>query len=47
MQSRAHAINPRLAFLPVMYFGEVTPRFAGQHRAVVDGGYLTSARGET
>ncbi len=37
MQSRAKRINPRLAFLPLMYFNEITPRFAQEYRPVIDG----------
>jgi len=37
MQSRARQINPRLAFLPLMYFGEIQRRFADDYRAVIDG----------
>jgi hypothetical protein len=37
MQSRAKRINPRLAFLPLMYFNEITPRFVQQYRPVIDG----------
>ena len=37
MQARAHQLNPRLAFLPQIYFGQVTPRFVQQYRAVIDG----------
>ena len=37
MQARAKRPNPRLVFLPLMYFGELTPRFAEQYRPVIDG----------
>ena len=37
MQARAKRINPRLAFMPLMYFGEVTPQFVQQYHEVVDG----------
>jgi hypothetical protein len=37
MRSRAQRINPGLAFLPLMYFGEVTPQFVQQYCKVIDG----------
>lgn len=37
MQARAHRVNPRLAFLPLMYFDEITPRFVADYREVIDG----------
>jgi hypothetical protein len=37
MQQRAKALNPRLAFLPLMYFGEITRRFVEDYRQVIDG----------
>jgi hypothetical protein len=37
MQQQAHAVNPRLRFLPLMYFREITPHFVREYRAVVDG----------
>lgn len=37
MQAKAKAINPRLAFLPLMYFPEITAQFAESYREVVDG----------
>jgi len=43
MQARAHRINPRLAFLPLMYFygayskNEIHRRFVEDYRAVIDG----------
>ena len=37
MQDRAKKINPRLAFLPLMYYPEITPRFVQQYREVIDG----------
>jgi hypothetical protein len=37
MQARAKAINPRLAFFPLMYFGEVTRAFARDYHNVIDG----------
>jgi len=37
MQTRSKGINPRLAFLPLMYFNEITARFAEDYREVIDG----------
>ncbi len=37
MQARAKRINPRLAFLPLMYFNETTAKFAEDYREVIDG----------
>lgn len=37
MQARAKQINPRLVFLPLMYFGEITARFVVDYRDVIDG----------
>jgi uncharacterized protein YfiM (DUF2279 family) len=37
MQARAKAVNPRLAFLPLMYYGEITRKFVDDFREVVDG----------
>ncbi len=37
MQARAKAINPRLAFLPLMYYGEITRKFVDDYRDIVDG----------
>lgn len=37
MQRRAKAINPRLGFLPLMYFPEITPGFVNDYREVIDG----------
>ena len=37
MQARAKAVNPRLAFLPLMYYGEITRKFVDDFRGVVDG----------
>lgn len=36
-QERAKGINPRLAFLPLMYFREVRPNFVEDYRGVIDG----------
>lgn len=37
MQGAAHAINPKLAFVPCCYFNDITPAFADQYNGVVDG----------
>jgi hypothetical protein len=37
MQARAKQINPRLAFLPLMYFDEVHAKFVEDYRTVIDG----------
>ena len=37
MQSHAKRINPHLAFLPLMYFDEITRRFVEQYREVIEG----------
>jgi hypothetical protein len=37
MQARAKRINPRLAFLPLMYFNEIRPKFTDEYRDVIDG----------
>jgi hypothetical protein len=37
MQRRAKDISPRLAFLPLMYFGEIQRRFVEDYRQVIDG----------
>jgi len=37
MQAKAKSINPDLAFLPLMYFGEIRPRFVEDYREVIDG----------
>lgn len=37
MQARAKRINPRLAFLPLMYFNEITRKFADDYHEVIDG----------
>lgn len=37
MQARAKHINPRLAFLPLMYFDEIRAKFAEDYREVIDG----------
>ena len=37
MQALAKAINPRLAFLPLMYFPEITAGFVSSYQAAIDG----------
>lgn len=37
MQARAKRLNPHLAFLPLMYFDEIRPKFADSYREVIDG----------
>jgi uncharacterized protein YfiM (DUF2279 family) len=37
MQKRAKGINPRLSFLPLMYFGEIRRAFVQDYREVIDG----------
>jgi hypothetical protein len=37
LQKRAKAINPRLLFLPLMYFSEVRRPFVDDYREVIDG----------
>ena len=37
MQAAAKRVNPRLAFYPLMYFPEITPRFVADYRGVIDG----------
>jgi hypothetical protein len=37
LQTRAKRINPRLAFLPLMYFGEIRRAFVQDYREVIDG----------
>ena len=37
MQARAKRINPRLAFLPLMYFDEIRAKFVEEYRDVIDG----------
>ena len=36
-QKRAKSINPRLVFLPLMYFGEIRRAFVQDYRDVIDG----------
>ncbi|MCX5769046.1 MAG: hypothetical protein NTZ09_02050, partial [Candidatus Hydrogenedentes bacterium] len=37
MQARAHRVNPKLAFLPLMYFNEIDREFVEAYREVIDG----------
>jgi hypothetical protein len=37
MQARAKRINPRLAFLPSMYFNEISPKFTEDYLEEIDG----------
>jgi len=37
MQARAKKVNPALAFMPLMYYSEITPTFAEDYRPVIDG----------
>jgi hypothetical protein len=37
MKERSGQINPRLAFLPLMYFDEIRTKFAEDYREVIDG----------
>jgi hypothetical protein len=37
MQQRAKRLNPRLAFLPLMYYWEINRKFADDYRNVIDG----------
>jgi hypothetical protein len=37
MRERARRLQPRLQFLPLMYYGEVTRRFAEDYHQVIDG----------
>jgi hypothetical protein len=37
VRERCKQINPRLAFLPLMYFDEVRPKFVADYREVIDG----------
>jgi hypothetical protein len=37
MKERSGRINPRLAFLPLMYFDEIRTKFAEDYREVIDG----------
>jgi len=37
MQARAHRVNPKPAFLPLMYFSEIDRQFVENYRDVIDG----------
>ncbi len=37
LQGRAKRLNPKLRFLPLMYFNEVTAQFADDYQQVIDG----------
>lgn len=37
MQTKAKAVNPRLAFFPLLYFRQIQPKFVHDYREVVDG----------
>jgi hypothetical protein len=37
MQERAKRTNPHLAFLPLMYYGEITRRFVEDYASLIDG----------
>jgi hypothetical protein len=37
MQARAHAVNPKLAFLPLMYFNEIDRDFVERYHEAIDG----------
>jgi hypothetical protein len=37
MQQRAKEINPRIKFLPLMYYWEINRKFADEYRSVIDG----------
>ena len=37
MQARAKKVNPRLVFMPLMYYPEITAQFAADYRPVIDG----------
>jgi hypothetical protein len=45
MQKRAKGINPRLAFLPLMYFSEIRRAFVEDYREVIDGVVVAYPRG--
>jgi hypothetical protein len=36
-QAKSKAVNPRLAFLPLMYYREIRPQFVTDYRGVIDG----------
>lgn len=37
IRTQSKAVNPRLAFLPLMYYPEITPKFVDDYRPVIDG----------
>lgn len=37
IRARAKAVNPRLAFLPLLYFRDVRPKFVEDYRGLIDG----------
>jgi hypothetical protein len=37
IQRAAHQINPKLAFVPCCYFGQLKPKFIEQYRPLIDG----------
>ena len=37
MLDAAHAVNPRLAFVPCLYFRQLTPKFADAYGDLLDG----------
>jgi glyoxylase-like metal-dependent hydrolase (beta-lactamase superfamily II) len=37
MQARAKRLNPRLPFLPLMYFDEIRPKFVEDYKEVIEG----------
>jgi len=37
MQALAKKVNPRLVFMPLMYYSEITAQFAADYRPVIDG----------
>ena len=44
VRAESKGVNPRLAFLPLMYFGGVRPKFVNDYRGVIDGVRGLSAR---
>ncbi|HOX57699.1 MAG TPA: hypothetical protein P5205_13735 [Candidatus Paceibacterota bacterium] len=47
LQRRGKGINPRLAFLPLMYFGEIRRQFVQDYREVIDGVVVAYPRDRT
>jgi hypothetical protein len=37
LRAKSNGINPKLAFLPLMYFPEIQPKFVEDYRGVIDG----------